>query len=155
LIAPSIGCFLEHICSENQQFIFRKLSFSDASFVFAEMHLCDSAAFLNKMRDNRPIMILKELEPGDAVDLLLNVEICDRERLLMKFQKISRRSFIVKLRYRFEIREIGHARMFDFIAINFLILLMGEATKVSREIKKWILTIAKTQCAFQFLVSGF
>jgi magnesium transporter len=48
------------------------------------MYSSDSAEILSEMRDHRAVKILQELEPDDAVDLLLNVEIRDRQRLLNK-----------------------------------------------------------------------
>ncbi|MDR2806702.1 MAG: magnesium transporter [Puniceicoccales bacterium] len=82
-----VGCFLERLSSEDQQFILHKLSSTDASLVLAEMYSYDSAEILTEMRDHRAVKILEELEPDDAVDLLLNVDVRDRERLLGKLSK--------------------------------------------------------------------
>lgn len=79
-----VGCFLERLSPEDQQFVMKKLSWDDASNVLAEMDSCDSAEILADMRDYRAVKILEKLEPDDAVDLLLNVEVRDRERLLSK-----------------------------------------------------------------------
>ncbi|MDR1435446.1 MAG: magnesium transporter [Puniceicoccales bacterium] len=82
-----VGCFLERLSSEDQQFILNKLSSADASLVLAEMYSSDSAEILSEMRDNCAIRILENLEPDDAVDLLLDVEVHDRERLLGKLSQ--------------------------------------------------------------------
>jgi magnesium transporter len=94
-----VGCFLERLSSEDQQFILHKLSSADASLVLAEMYSSDSAEILTEMRDNRAIKILGNLEPDDAVDLLLDVEVHDRERLLGKLPRAFAETIRNLMRY--------------------------------------------------------
>ncbi|MDR1458274.1 MAG: magnesium transporter [Puniceicoccales bacterium] len=85
--SADVGKFLGRLTSAEQQFIIQKLSAPIASMVLASMAPDDSAEIVGTMRDFRAVRIIEELEPDDAVDLFLNLEIKDRERLIAKLPR--------------------------------------------------------------------